>query len=130
VFSPRFFACFIDDIVKTLQSSGPGCKIEYVPVCIFLYADDIVLLSPSVESLQEMLTTFEQQLAWLDMALNAKKSVCIRFGPRYDAECASLITVSGQALSWVTSCRYLGVYFVASRNFKCSFDEAKRAYYR
>lgn len=130
VLSPYLFACYIDDLIKTVQRSGLGCNIKFVPVCIFLYADDIILLSPSVDSLQQMLLICETELAWLDMALNVKKSVCIRFGSRYDADCECLITTSGQQLCWVKQCRYLGVYFVASRNFKCSFDNAKKAYYR
>jgi hypothetical protein len=130
VLSPYLFAIYIDGIVETLQHSGLGCRIKQVPVCIFLYADDIILLSPSVASLQQMLLLCEQHLSWLEMALNVKKSVCIRFGPRYDAECESLVTISGQKLAWVKSCRYLGVYMCAARNFKCLFDEAKKAYYR
>ena len=101
-----------------------------VIVCIFLHADDIVLLTPSVDALQQMIHICEFELVLLEMALNLKKSVCIRFGPRFDAKCAPLVTNSGQQLSWVKSCRYLGVYFLAHRNFKCVFDYAKKAYYR
>ena len=107
-----------------------GCSIKHVPVCIFLYADDIILLAPSVDALQRMVLSCEFELAILDMALNPKKSVCIRFGPRFDAKCAPLVTSCGQQLSWVKSCRYLGVFFFANRNFKCVFDNAKKAYYR
>jgi len=35
VLSPYLFACYIDDIVETLQRSGHGCNIKCVPVCIF-----------------------------------------------------------------------------------------------
>ena len=128
--SPYLFACYIDDLIETLSRSGLGCNIKFFPVRIFLYADDIILLSPSLDSLQQMLTICETELAFLDMALNVKKSVCIRFGSRYDAVCEQLVTVAGQKLSWVQTCRYLGVYFVASRNFKCSFENAKKSYYR
>jgi len=76
------------------------------------------------------LSCCERHLAWLDMALDVKKSVCLRFGPRYDAECGPLVTISRQRLAWVESCRYLGVYLCAARNGKCLFDEAKKAYYR
>ena len=97
VLSPYLFACYIDDIVDALQRSGLGCNVKHVPVCIFLYADDIVLLTPSVEALQQMIHICEFELALLEMALNPKKSVCIRFGPRFDAKCATIIM--GQKLS-------------------------------
>ena len=66
------------------------------------------------------------------MRINATKSACrpIRFGPRYDADCANLTMKNGQAISWVTTCRYLGVYFVSGRELKCCFDQAKQKFFR
>ena len=130
VLSPYLFACYVDDLVTILELRGLGCRIKHAPVCIFLYADFIILLSPSVAALQQMLIICKQELSRLEMALNAKKSVCIRFGPRYDADCEPLVTIDGQKLSWVTSCRYLGVYLLAARNFKCCFHESKKQFYR
>jgi len=63
------------------------------------------------------------------MRINATKSACIRFGPRYDADCANLTMKNGQAISWVTTCRYLGVYFVSGRELKCCFDQAKQNFF-
>ena len=47
--------CRIDDVIKTVQSQGSGCYMRYVCINIIVYADDILLLSPSVEGLQQML---------------------------------------------------------------------------
>jgi len=69
-------------------------------------------------------------MSLLEMALNPKKSVCLRFGPRFVKECASLQTLTGLKLSWVQTCSYLGVYLQSSRTFKCCFKNAKRAYFR
>jgi len=63
------------------------------------------------------------------MALNANKSVCIRFGRCYKNECTQLISLNGEALCWVDGCRYLGVYFVSSKKFKCSLSYNKRSFY-
>ena len=49
----------------------------------FLYADDILLVAPSVSSLQRILSLCEAELELLDMRVNTKKSSCIRFGPRF-----------------------------------------------
>jgi len=51
-----------------------------------LYADDIILLAPSVESLEKLLHNCELELNWLDMVINSKKSFCLRVGPRYDVK--------------------------------------------
>jgi len=130
ILSPYLFAVFIDDIVSVIQRSNFGCSVDCSCICIFLYADDIILLAPSVTALQNMINLCEQHLAGIDMALNATKSVCMRIGPRFDCECSELTTNNGESLHWVDTCRYLGIYIVSARQFKCSFDNNKRAYYR
>ena len=72
----------------------------------------------------------EHELSWLDMSINSKKSCCMRIGPRCNYKCSNLTTSCGSDLPWVTDIRYLGVHIVQSRLFKCSFDQAKRAFHR
>ena len=43
--------------------------------------------------------------------------------------CASIMTCHGQPLQWVSEFRYLGVFIVSSRSFKCSLVHAKRSFY-
>ena len=43
------------------------------------------------------------------MYVDKKKTMCIRFGRRYNEQCAELVTADGGHLSWVDRCRYLGV---------------------
>lgn len=125
VLSPVLFAIFIDGIVNKVKSARMGCYNSTVCVSIFLYADDILLLSPSLTGLQTLLTACENELYELDMRLNVNKSVCMRFGARFDASCANLVSLHGGALQWVDSCRYLGVYFTSGRLFRCCFHIAK-----
>ena len=72
VLSTYIFAVFIDSIVDKIKSSGLGCYIKWTCMSVFLYADDIILLAPSVTSLQQLLLVCS-----LDMAINAKKSSCM-----------------------------------------------------
>ena len=53
--SPCLFAIFIDDTVINFKTLGRFCNSEYVCTNIFVYADDIVFLSPSFSILQDML---------------------------------------------------------------------------
>jgi len=46
---------------------------------IVLYADDILLISPSVTQ-TKLLHCCKQQLAWLDMCINFTKSSCLLVG--------------------------------------------------
>ena len=130
VLSPYFFAIYIDCVVDKINRTNVGCYISGICTCIFLYADDIILMAPSVEGLQRLLTVCEDELITLDMKINVKKSVCIRFGARYDHECANLRLRSGDVLKWTVSCRYLGIYLVSARSFKCCFDVARAKFYR
>ena len=64
------------------------------------------------------------------MRINVNKSVCMRFGQRFNIQCANLITDSGDEFKWVEECIYLGAYLVSARRFKCSWHNAKCAFYR
>ena len=130
VLSPYLFAIYVNDIIEILQRSGLGCHYKNVSLCIFMYADDILLLAPSVNALQQMIYICENELELLDMVLNPKKTVCMRIGPRFNATCNNLCTGSGVNLIWVEMFRYLGVFLVSSREFRCSYDEAKKSFYR
>ena len=61
-------------------------------------------------ALMRLLRLVEDEPAFLDMALNASKSVCIRHGPRFDSDCSEISTNDGDCLRWVSICRYLGVF--------------------
>ena len=76
VLSPLLFAIFIDGLVDKVKVTGVGCYFSYICVSIFLYADDILLISPSVSALQTLLCACEEELKLLDMQLNTKK-VCL-----------------------------------------------------
>jgi len=94
-----------------------------------LYADDILLISPSVSGLQILVDACERELIDIDMRVNVKKSSCIRFGPRFDAKCADIISVFGGPIAWVDCCRYLGVFFVSARILQCCFHDAKSRFF-
>jgi hypothetical protein len=125
VLSPFLFAVYLDDLVKFVCGDINGSTLSIV-----LYADDIILLSPSVQALQSLLIVCESELRYLDMLINAKKSCCMRIGLRYNASCAQIVTLSGDILPWLEEIRYLGVYVVSHRYFRCSLDHAKRSFYR
>ena len=122
VLSPSLFAIYVDKIAL----SGSFVNRSY----IVLYADDILLISQSVCDLQSLLSKCESELAWLDMRINVAKSCCLRIGLRYNVTCANLETRTGAKLQWSSEIRYLGVYIVSSRRFRCNISYAKRSFYR
>ncbi len=92
-----------------------------------MYADDILLLAPSVVALQKLLLLCEEEISILDMAINASKSNCMRIGPRCNNVCSNITTRNGTAINWTDSIRYLGVSITKSTTFKCSHDSAKKS---
>ena len=130
VLSPYLFAVFIDIIVDTVRKSRLGCYLRSICDSVILYADKIILLTPSIDALQSAIHLCECKLRSLDMALNSNKSVCVRIGQRYNVDCVNVLTLNGNVLNWVSTCRYLGVFIVSARQFKCSFDSAKKSLFR
>ena len=74
VLSPFLFAIYLDDI-PVFRSLIPRSFVV-------MYADDILLIAPSVSELQRLLQACECELNNLDMCINVKKSCCIRIGPQ------------------------------------------------
>ena len=128
VLSPYLFAVYANDIIASVKKLPFGCQYKHFSVSILMYADDIIIIAPSVVSLQMLVSACEHELASLDMAINAKKSVCMRIGPRFNFPCSAISTVDGYDLPWVDRLRYLGVCIVCARNFRCCVSDAKKVF--
>ena len=104
VLAPFLFAVFLNELSDT-------CNLDSNRF-IIVYADDILqLISPSVVNLENLIH-LERELNWLDMAINYKKSCCLRIGPRCDVSCANIISLTGEVLPWTNVIRYLGIFIV------------------
>ena len=107
VLSPHLFAIYIDDIVYKIARSNDSSKINFVCVSIFMHADDILLLSPSITLLQRLVNLVEAELTSVDMAINSAKSVCLRIGKRFDVSCSSIVLSNGNVIHHATGHRPL-----------------------
>ena len=74
---------------KKVSACGSVWHSSLFSASIFCYADDIMFIVPSVQSLQTLLNVCETEWTYLNMCINSKKSVCIRFGLRFDIKCSS-----------------------------------------
>jgi len=95
---------------------------------IVLYADDILLLALSISGLESLLNLCECELEQLDIMINNKKSCCIRIAPRSNITRAAISMSTGAIIPWMDEIRYLGVFIVRSRLFKCLLDHAKKSF--
>jgi len=87
VLSPCSFAIFIDSIMDRVRDSGLGCYLRMT--CFSIYS-----CTQTIFYCWLLLFTHcsfcEDELSRLDMRLNSNKSVCIRIGPRFKADCCIL----------------------------------------
>ena len=75
--SPCLFALYVNDVIIKVISCEIGCHLGFACVNIILYVDDILLLAPSISSLQSLLYICESELDSIDMIINASKSDCL-----------------------------------------------------
>jgi len=74
VLSPALFAVFVNDLLLRLEESNRGCFVHNVCFNAFLYADDLILISLSLQDMDILLDICKNELAWLDMRVNVGKS--------------------------------------------------------
>jgi hypothetical protein len=73
--SPLLFNLYINDIAKYLHKSSkePNITLQGTEITHFLYADDLVIISPTKKGLQEKLDNLNQFAKDKDLTINTKK---------------------------------------------------------
>ena len=111
VLSPFLFNIYMDELISDLINDGSGCWIGSTFYGILVYADDILLLAPSVASLQKMILTCQKFGSKNGLDFNSKKSVCINFhkpGDCKTADCEPTLLLNDIKLKWCNSIKHLG----------------------
>ena len=103
--SPALFNLFINVIIVNLLQSGYGCRVQQTHVGCIVYADDIILLSPIVSGLQEMLHVCNASSCELRLQFNAAKCHCMALGT-FTAYDKQPLWLGPDALMWSQTIRY------------------------
>ena len=109
ILSPTLFCLYIDVLICRLQSLGVGCQLGDRYFGALGYADDLVLICPSRDGLQEMLNICDKYGDEYSMKFNATKTVCMYMSNKGNINDISPLQLSGYSLKWVTSFKYLGI---------------------
>jgi len=128
VLSPCLFNIYFDTLVTSLENSDLGCHIRDKYIGIILYADDIMILSASLKSLQKMLDICHNCGASLDIVFNVNKSWLFKVGPSHLEELDALF-IGGQELKWSKNIKYLGIILVSAKEFKVDITVQVRKFY-
>ena len=75
--SPLLYNVYTDDLNHHLQATGVGCYLWGAYVNSLSYADDMVLLAPTVTALQTLLEVCRAYAGPRDIVYNTTKTVCI-----------------------------------------------------
>uniref|UniRef100_A0A3B1JC70 ribonuclease H n=1 Tax=Astyanax mexicanus TaxID=7994 RepID=A0A3B1JC70_ASTMX len=133
--SPTLFNIYINELAVQLeQSAAPGLTLQGGEVKFLLYADDLVLLSPTAQGLQQHLDLLEQYCQNWALAVNLKKTKVMIFQkkPRCQ-EHRYQFSLGSTALEHTMQYTYLGLIINASGSFSSAVnalkDKAHRAMY-
>ena len=89
-----------------------------------MYADDLVLVSITIQDLQSLINISVNELSSIGLSINCSKTFCIRIGPRHAVKPKSII-INSKQIDWVNELSYLGLIIVSAKNFKTNLQNRK-----
>ena len=133
VLSAILFCVYVNDLYKLLRKKRSGCCINGEYNGIVGYSDDLLLLSPSLDALQEMIITCEtyakeHNLQFsTDVIPSKSKTKCIAF-VKEKREIKHMV-LCGNELPWVDNIKHLGSVITNDSDLMGSDTLQKRASY-
>ena len=106
--SSLLYNVYTDNLNHHLQTTGVGCYVGGAWVNSLTYADDVVLLAPTVTALQTLLEVCRACAGPHDIVYNTTKTVCmlVRTKQSY-GRFSTRVRLGNEELSFVEEFRYL-----------------------
>ena len=120
VLSPFFFNLYLDSLLDLISSSKVGCRLGFFSNNIIAYADDVVLLAPSVSGLQTLINITLEHSNFLKLTFNSNKSYVMKFTKFLSDQTDFNIFLDDVKLKVVNSVKYLG--FDLNYNLTSKYD--------
>ena len=128
ILSPDFYSIYVDCLIQKLMSCKKGCYIQKQFAAALFYADDMLLLAPSIRGLKTLLNICEEYCIEWDICLNAKKTKNLYFGKKTNI--SHNLYLNGKCIEWVDEWIYLGVTVKSAKVFDCSIRDRVNKFYR
>ena len=89
-------------------------NLNHQYVKCFLYADDIILISPSIIGLQQMLVLSSDTAKSFTFKFNGNKSHCLSLGKLANMDIDPML-FGNQSIAWCQSINYLDVHSLSGK---------------
>lgn len=107
--SPVLFNLYVNRLIVELSNTNVGCSIDGHCINSISYADDMVLLSPSIASIRRLLGVCEEYAKSHGLLYNVKKCELLIFQARgRKLTSVAPVLLNGVALGRVKEFKYLG----------------------
>ena len=110
VLSPVLFSIYFDERMTRLRTAGYGCHVGSCYVGSFAYADDIIILAPTITSLRLMLQIVHNFGNDYCINFNPSKSEYLVFG-KSEKECDTYVQYNCLSLKAKNLSKHLGTPF-------------------
>ena len=104
--SPILFTVHFDGLIRRLEAKGIGCFIGRRYCGVFIYADDLALVSSTIYGLKEMIRISEDYACEFDIMFNPEKPKLMCYNMLSDTK--PIIKLCNQLVQVVDSEVYLG----------------------
>ena len=117
VLSPALFNQYLDPLLDDLRNSGVGCHIGGVCTNSFAYADDIALLSPSMNAMSKLIEICERYSKDFSISFNPSKCSLLVFSDDIDHRIGDpKVYMFGKQISIANDYKHLGHIISNERN--------------
>ena len=128
--SPALFNVYMNDLSVLLNGCHTGCMVGNTQSNHLMYADDLVIMSPSSAGFQELLNVCTDYGFNFDVKYNAKKSVVMVCRTRNDKDlCFLSFYLAGQEMSVCAKYKYLGHFITEQMNDDDDMFRQRRTLY-
>ena len=125
--SPTLFSLYLNHLVSKIKQKNLGVDIDERQLSILLYADDIALIAPDVDSLQLMLDKLHEWCSKWQLSINSDKTKIVHFRPSNVQLCNKQFSCGNVTIEVTDRYKYLGLWFQEHLDMKYETNEFSKS---
>ena len=125
--STSLFSVYVNDLIIEIKNLNCGIQIDDKMVSILAYADDLVLMAPTAESLQNMLDVVYKWCSKWRLAVNEDKTKIVHFRPPSFERCSYNFTCGPSLIQYESCYKYLGIWLNEHLNMAKTVTEITKS---